>query len=282
MALWVRTDASSWDDYARTRTRVQAEPIKVLLLGISRTVSAAMRPASRILNRSPAIASDLLDIDAWTDVLNARFFGRGPMGKMETDEWEEMLGCCELSYAHNRSLSQELERCSGSPGPTSPNSPTKTHRNHNRDVIAKLGRNKPFVVSACLDARFLRRLRPFFPIVWLTFFGDFPAAASIKGFHGAGLGADVQLLEHKVGDGWERVCVLLDAREEEDDEAEKAPTHEKALLDDADSFAFGERIHRLTYGVFQGLGGTVVMQIALVGSPSAPVGVSIFFAHRNL
>ncbi|KAF7307858.1 hypothetical protein MKEN_01146100 [Mycena kentingensis (nom. inval.)] len=156
--------------------------------------------------------------------------------------------------------------------------------------IQKLGRNKPFVVSACLDARgpFLRRLRQHtrFPLVWLTFFGDM--RVPVRGSPGGGNAREreleregMRLLEHKMGDGWERFCVLLRGSDEDEDVGDDLDEESTVATYECPE-KIGERIHRLTYGIFQGLGGTVVMQTALVGASSAPVGISMFFAHRNL
>lgn len=258
-----------------------------------------MRAASKILGRVEATATSHLDIDAWTDALNARFFGKGP--KLDTQEWEKLLGHCEvwcpavlmprtLSADFQMpdtgvpSLAQELGAATVTTGtpPPPPSSPARRGKAPRADAaVAKLGRNKPFVVAACLDARFLRRLRPFFPLVWLTFFGDFPSPsvdiAIVSAPHLADLG-DARLLEHKVGDGWERVCILLqrDPPNPDCDDVEYPASTISLIASDA--CTFGEKMNRLTYGIFQGLGGTVVMQIARVGS----VGISIFFAHRNL
>ncbi|KAJ7222197.1 hypothetical protein GGX14DRAFT_540339 [Mycena pura] len=277
MALWVRTDTSSWVD-CHSASAARVEPMKVLLLGVSRTVTGSMRAASKILGRVEpmATATSQLDIDAWTDALNARFFGKGP--KLDTQEWEKLLGHCEMPDNGVPSLAQELGAATtGAP----PSSPTRHGKAPRADAaVAKLGRNKPFVVAACLDARFLRRLRPFFPLVWLTFFSDFPSPsvdiAIASAPHLADLG-DARLLEHKVGDGWERLCILLQ-RDPPDADCDDVEYPASTIsLSASDACTFGEKMNRLTHGVFQGLGGTVVMQIARVGS----VGISIFFAHRN-
>ncbi|KAJ6492917.1 hypothetical protein C8R47DRAFT_426722 [Mycena vitilis] len=279
MALWVRTDSSSWvDRYGTCTTR--AEPMKVLSLGPSRTVSGSMRAAVKILgrasNESCQMAENPPDIDMWIDALNSRYFGKGP--KIAGQEWDQLLGHCEVSAEPPAaSLAQELVSVTA----TTRYSPVKSYgKAHNNECVAKLGRNKPFVVASCLDRRFLGRLRPFFRLVWMTFFGDFPSEDIAKkrfAEHREELGEpQVQkerLLEYKAGEGWERVCILLESEVAE--ESDDWPGTSTVI---SDARAFGEKMHKLTYGVFQGLGGTVVMQIALVGS----VGISISFAHRNL
>ncbi|KAJ6554474.1 hypothetical protein B0H19DRAFT_1377345 [Mycena capillaripes] len=271
MALWVRTDASSWVDCHGTS---RAEPMKVLSLGLSRTVTGSMRAAMKILGRNGhesccQMQDNPPDLDMWIDALNSRFFGKGP--KIAGQEWEQLLGHCEVFTEPVASLAQELVAAS------TQTSPVRYGKPHSDECIAKLGRNKRFVVACCLDPRFLGRLRPFFRLVWMTFFGDFPSEDIAKkrfAGHCEELGKDQavpkeRLLEYKVGEGWERLCILL---ESEVAEESGCPT----IF--GDTRAFGEKMHKLTYGVFQGLGGTVVMQIALVGS----VGISISFAHRNL
>ncbi|KAJ7938471.1 hypothetical protein B0H13DRAFT_2572675 [Mycena leptocephala] len=267
MALWVRTDASSWLDCHGTSG---AEPMKVLSLGLSHTVTGSMRAAIKILGRNEnccQMQENPPDLDMWIDALNSRFFGKGP--KLAGQEWEQLLGHCEVPAEPATSLAQELVAV------TNRYSPARYGKLHSDQCVAKLGRNKPFVVASCLDPRFLGRLRPFFRLVWMTFFGDFPSEEIAKKHfaeHCEELGETVpkeRLLEYKVGEGWERVCILLESEVQEESEY---PTTI------SDTRAFGEKMHKLTYGVFQGLGGTVVMQIALVGS----VGISISFAHRNL
>ncbi|KAJ7756342.1 hypothetical protein B0H16DRAFT_1417393 [Mycena metata] len=268
MALWVRTDASSWVDCHGTS---RVEPMKVLSLGLSRTVTGSMRAAIKILGRSEGYQTpeNPPDLDMWIDALNSRFFGKGP--KLAGQEWERLLGHCELCPGPGASLAQELvavtTRCQ----------PTRYGKASGDESVAKLGRNKPFVVASCLDARFLGKLRPFFRLVWFTFFGDFPSEDITKkrfADHCEELSEAAvpkeRLLEYKLGEGWERVCILL---ENEVPEEAEYPT---PVI--SDTRAFGEKMNKLTYGVFQGLGGTVVMQTALVGS----VGISISFAHRNL
>ncbi|KAJ7459512.1 hypothetical protein B0H11DRAFT_2199252 [Mycena galericulata] len=282
MALWVRTDASSWVDCHGTTFRV--EPMKVLSLGISRTVPGSMRPALKILGKCsdsncPTLESPP-DIDRWTDALNSRFFGKGP--KIAGQEWEQLLGHCEVpaSSLTGANLAQELVAVT-----TTRHSPARYGKAPTDEAVAKLGRNKPFVVSSCLDARFLGRLRPFFKLVWMTFFGDFPsediAKKRFQAEHcaAAELGGDVpleRLLEYKAGEGWERVCILLESEHDVTDSEESLAESQPAII--SDTRAFGEQMNKITYGVFQGLGSTVVMQIALVGS----VGISISFAHKNL
>jgi hypothetical protein len=241
-----------------------------------------MRVALKILGRNEScqMPQNPPDLDSWIDALNSRFFGKGP--KIAGQEWEQLFGHCEVmhltdaldSMSHSRfqvttgsgaSLAQELVAVA-----------TRSPPRHHTKPVAKLGRNKPFVVASCLDPRFLGRLRPFFRLVWMTFFGDFPSEDITKkrfAEHCENLGEDVpkeRLLEYKAGEGWERVCILLESESPEDSE------YPAAVI--SDTQAFGEQMHKLTYGVFQGLGGTVVMQIALVGT----VGISISFAHRNL
>ncbi|KAJ7092465.1 hypothetical protein B0H15DRAFT_175075 [Mycena belliarum] len=267
MALWVRTDASSWVDCHGTS---RVEPMKVLSLGLSRTVSGSMRAALKVFGRNDSepcnTLENLPDIDAWIDALNSRFFGKGR--KIAGQEWEQLLGNCQCSAG--TSLAQELVAV------TTRYSPAQYGKTPTDGAVAKLGRNKPFVVASCLDPRFLRRLRPFFRLVWMTFFGDFPSEDIAKkrfAEHCEELDEAVpreRLLEYKVGEGWERVCILLDSDILGDCEDPSTTI--------SDTRAFGEKMHKLTYGVFQGLGGTVVMQIALVGS----VGISLSFAHRNL
>ncbi|KAJ7271098.1 hypothetical protein C8J57DRAFT_1716273 [Mycena rebaudengoi] len=263
MALWVRMDASSWVDSHGT---CRVEPMKILSLGLSRTVTGSMRPALKILScNDPYLDTNPLDIDMWTDALNARFFGKGK--PLPAPEWEQLLEHCEVPTGS--SLAHELvavrtryssAHCTKAPSDES---------------VAKLGRNKPFVVASCLDQRFLSKLGRFFKLVWLTFFGDFPSEDIAKKRFCQELGDAVpreRLLEYKIGEGWERVCILL----ESEVTGESEPEYPMAIL--TDTQAFGEKMNKLTYGVFQGLGGTVVMQVALVGS----VGISISFAHRNL
>ncbi|KAJ7146209.1 hypothetical protein C8R44DRAFT_863999 [Mycena epipterygia] len=288
MALWVRTDASSWVDCHGTS---RVDPVKVLSLGLSRTVAGSMRSALKILGRNESyqMPENPPDLDMWIDALNSRFFGKGP--KIPGQEWEQLLGHCEASpayvsirriaYSHwqvsaessGTSLAQELVAVTSGYSAVPPVRYGKTPTD---ESVVKLGRNKPFVVASCLDPRFLGRLRPFFRLVWMTFFGDFPSEDIAKKRFSEDceeLGEAVhreRLLEYKVGEGWERVCILLDS---EDPEESECPI---TLI--GDTRAFGEKMNKLTYGVFQGLGGTVVMQIALVGS----VGISISFAHRNL
>ncbi|KAJ7457030.1 hypothetical protein FB451DRAFT_1183541 [Mycena latifolia] len=270
MALWVRTDASSWIDCHGTS---RVEPMKVLSLGLSRTVSGSMRAALKILGRNETYHTpeNPPDIDMWIDALNSRFFGRGP--KIAGQEWEQLLGHCQISAdSAGTSLAQELVAV------TTRYSPARYGKVPTDEAVAKLGRNKPFVVASCLDPRFLRRLRPFFRLVWMTFFGDFPSediakkrfAEHYEELDDSEAVPRERLLEYKVGEGWERVCILLDSDVPEESE------YPATII--SDTRAFGEKMHKLTYGVFQGLGGTVVMQIALVGS----VGISISFAHRNL
>ncbi|KAJ6463547.1 hypothetical protein C8R45DRAFT_1107879 [Mycena sanguinolenta] len=269
MALWVRTDASSWVDCHGTSG---AEPMKVLSLGLSRTVTGSMRAALKILGRNESyqVPQNPPDLDRWIDALNSRYFGKGP--KIAGQEWEQLLGHCEGSARPGASLAQELVAVSTRYS----HSPVRYGRLHRDGCVAKLGRNKPFVVASCLDPRFLGRLRPFFRLVWMTFFGDFPSEDITKkrfAEHCESIGETVpkeRLLEYKVGEGWERVCILLESETLEESEYPAAAI--------GDTQAFGEKMHKLTYGVFQGLGGTVVMQIALVGT----VGISISFAHRNL
>ncbi|KAJ7730251.1 hypothetical protein DFH07DRAFT_175137 [Mycena maculata] len=273
MALWVRTDASSWVDCHGTS---RVEPIKVLSLGISRTVPGSMRAALKLAgrNESPTPLGSPPDIDRWTEALNSRFFGKGP--KIAGQEWEQLLGHCEMSGSGS-SLAQELVAVTTRCPPVRPRYGYGYGQKIATDeAVAKLGRNKPFVVASCLDARFLGRLRPFFRLVWMTFFGDFPSADIAKQRFEAELGGAEgpreRLLEYKVGEGWERVCILL---ESDIDSEESESDCSAAIIND--TRAFGDKMNKLTYGVFQGLGGTVVMQIALVGS----VGISISFAHRN-
>ncbi|KAJ6578784.1 hypothetical protein DFH09DRAFT_1448961 [Mycena vulgaris] len=271
MALWVRTDASSWVDCHGTS---RVEPMKVLSLGVSRTVTGSMRSALKILGRNESyhMSENPPDIDMWIDALNSRFFGKGP--KIAGQEWEQLLGHCQVSAeSAGTSLAQELVAVT-----TGCASPLRHGKAPTDESVAKLGRNKPFVVASCLDPHFLGRLRPFFRLVWMTFFGDFPSEdIAKKRFQvaepceepGEAVPRE-RLLEYKVGEGWERVCILLDSDVPEESE------YPAMII--SDTRAFGEKMNKLTYGVFQGLGGTVVMQIALVGS----VGISISFAHRNL
>ncbi|KAJ7153457.1 hypothetical protein C8R43DRAFT_446511 [Mycena crocata] len=270
MALWVRTDASSWVDCHGTS---RVEPMKVLSLGLSRTVTGSMRAAVKILARadSPHMSGNTPDIDMWIDALNSRFFGKGP--KIAGQEWEQLLGHCEVPVdSPGSSLAQELVAAS------TRHSPTRYGKAPTPESVAKLGRNKPFVVASCLDPRFLSRLRPFFRLVWFTFFGDFPSEDIAKKRFAQhceeelGENATERLIEYKVGEGWERVCILLESEAPE----EESDYHPATSF--SDKRALGDRMNKLTYGVFQGLGGTVVMQTALVGS----VGISISFAHRNL
>ncbi|KAF7365907.1 hypothetical protein MVEN_00465700 [Mycena venus] len=271
MALWVRTDASSWVDCHGTS---RAEPIKVLSLGLSRTVTGSMRAAFKILCRNSEgyqMSQSPPDLDRWIDALNSRFFGKGP--KMAGQEWEQLLGHCEVASGSGASLAQELVAVT-----TTRYSPMRYGKPYGDECVAKLGRNKRFIVASCLDPRFLGRLRPFFRLVWMTFFGDFSSEDITKkrfAEHCEELGEAAavpkeRLLEYKVGDGWERLCILLESEAPEESE------YPATVI--GDTRAFGEKMHKLTYGVFQGLGGTVVMQIVLVGT----VGISISFAHRNL
>ncbi|KAJ7607361.1 hypothetical protein FB45DRAFT_429931 [Roridomyces roridus] len=130
--------------------------------------------------------------------------------------------------------------------------------------VAKLGRNKPFVVASCLDARFLSRLRPFFRLVWMTFFGDLPSEdIARKRFRANASFADdsesldesrERLLEYKAGEGWERVCILLAPSDSESlDDPEVTTGIEQSPGEYlSDTRVLGEKMNKITYGVFQG------------------------------
>ncbi|KAJ7454967.1 hypothetical protein B0H11DRAFT_1926301 [Mycena galericulata] len=225
---------------------------------IDSALVAAMRPALKILGKCsdsdcPTLESPP-DIDRWTDALNSRFFGKGP--KIAGQEWEQLLGHCEVpaSSSTGVNLAQELVAVT-----TTRYSQTRYGKAPTDEAVAKLGRNKPFVVSSCLDARFLGRLRPFFKLVWMTFFGDFPsediAKKRFQAEHcaAAELGGDVpreRLLEYKAGEGWERVCILLESEHDVTDSEESLAESQPTII--SDTRAFGEQMNKITYGVFQG------------------------------
>ncbi|CAK5271513.1 unnamed protein product [Mycena citricolor] len=263
MSLWVQTDASSWLD-TQGSTAIEQKQMKVLSLGRVASVDHS------------------LDVEIWTAALNSRFFANGI--KMEADDWHALLGSYEIAMSRGQMLSQELAQTAASPPPT----PSKLSNAKRPTLITKLGRNKPFVISSCLDPRFLDRLRPFFKVVWMTFFGDFPSTElAQKRFDFDQAQARTLMVEYKAGEGWERVCLLLHREPDSDSDSELASSSDEDDSDldsdgagnrafSGDVHAFRRRMHKLTYGLFQGLGGTVVMQTALVGS----MGVSLSFAHR--
>ncbi|CAK5271206.1 unnamed protein product [Mycena citricolor] len=288
MSLWVQTDASSWLD-TQGSTAIEQKQMKVLSLG-------------RVASVDEHNLSHSLDVEIWTAALNSRFFANGI--KMEADEWHALLGSYEvwnlradypghtyeliavaqIAMSRGQMLSQELAQTAASPPPT----PSKLSNAKRPTLITKLGRNKPFVISSCLDPRFLDRLRPFFKVVWMTFFGDFPSTElAQKRFDFDQAQARTLMVEYKAGEGWERVCLLLHREPDSDSDSELASSSDEDDSDldsdgagnrafSGDVHAFRRRMHKLTYGLFQGLGGTVVMQTALVGS----MGVSLSFAHR--
>ncbi|KAF7352156.1 putative nad dependent epimerase dehydratase [Mycena venus] len=83
--------------YIERRNKPRTVPMQVLVLGFSRTGTSSTRIALEKLgynetNHGFTVATRPLEMEMWTEAINAKFFGKGkPYGRAE---WDQLLGHC--------------------------------------------------------------------------------------------------------------------------------------------------------------------------------------------
>ncbi|KAJ6552599.1 pectin lyase fold/virulence factor [Mycena vulgaris] len=206
---------------AGPRKATRQVPMQVLALGFSRTGTQSMRIALETLgynetNHGFTVWTNLLEIEMWTEAINAKFFGKGkPYGR---EEWDRLLGhYMAVTDVPHILFAEELIAAY-------PDAKviltTRTPDSWWKSYEATIGRafESPFgAVSAWLEPQTAGKVQEFWRIVFLAMFKTENVTPEIAKArftaHYEGVRALVpkeRLLDYRVGEGWETLCKFLE------------------------------------------------------------------------
>ncbi|KAJ7051011.1 P-loop containing nucleoside triphosphate hydrolase protein [Mycena amicta] len=214
--------------FTNRRGRTRTVPLEVISLGFSRTGTVSMRAALEKLgynevNHGFKVSANPYDRAMWDEALDAKFLGKGqPFGK---NEWDELLGHC-MAVADMPHLLFADELIAAYPDAKiilTIRDPDKWWNSFQETVFHRLLQDRPPSgvverIQNLFEPQASRRMKDFwrraFTILFRTpnptpeeaknaFLAHYEHVRSLVPVESG------RLLEYRVGEGWDRLCVFL-------------------------------------------------------------------------
>ncbi|KAJ6540725.1 hypothetical protein B0H19DRAFT_1313523 [Mycena capillaripes] len=215
---------TSWID---RRGATRTVPMQVLVLGYFRTGTAcdgslAMQQALEMLGYTDThhmmnILTNPLETEMWTEAINAKYFGQGkPYGRAE---WDQLLGHCQ-AVADNPSILFAEELLAAYPEAKvilTTREPEKWWKSYH-ESLQTMWRSPSVSLAMWLDPQHFGRVIGFAQWSVGVLLGgpvkkieeaDAKARFILHCDNVRRLVPKERLLEYRVGEGWERLCVFL-------------------------------------------------------------------------